>query len=258
MSKLNLPIHPSKRHPLTGKPLQAVWVRPDGRVMWPVIGGAPDPEPAPTPPAPTPPAPTPPAPAPTPPAPAPEPDKDLGFPKDTPVAQMKPEQQAAYWQHQARKHEDRNKEWQTVAGGKTAAEVKKDLEAAAALAREKLSDHEKAVEDAKTAGRSEAVNEYGPKAVKAALKILLGDMPEAEQEAEIDLLDLSKFITDGEVDTAKVRRAAEKIAPAGKGGDRLRNYGAGDRRTDKTSGVAAGRSLYEERHGGKSKSTTTT
>lgn len=37
-----LPIHPTKRHPLTGQPIRALWVRPDGRTMWPIMGGAPD------------------------------------------------------------------------------------------------------------------------------------------------------------------------------------------------------------------------
>lgn len=173
---------------------------------------------------------------------------------------MKSAEQVAYYKHQARKHEERATEYRTAAGGKTAAEVKTDLEAAAALAREKLSDHEKAVEDAKASARAEVAGEYGPKAARAAIKLLLGDMPDAEQEAEIELLDLSKFVTDsGDVDTAKVRRAAEKIAPAGKDGvSRIRDFGAGDRRTDKTSGVAAGRDLFRERRASKSEPTTTT
>ena len=29
-----------------------------------------------------------------------------GFPESTPIADMKPEHQAAYWKHQSRKHED--------------------------------------------------------------------------------------------------------------------------------------------------------
>lgn len=34
-----LPIHPSLLHPLTGEPLRALWIRPDGRACWPIIGG---------------------------------------------------------------------------------------------------------------------------------------------------------------------------------------------------------------------------
>lgn len=270
--QLNLPIHPSLRHPLTGAPLQAVFVDKHGRPRYPIMGGAPDdgggddaaakaaadaktaadaaaaktaadkaaadkaaadaktdrPKPG-----------------------------ELGyFPPDTAKADMKPEERLAYDAFQSRKHEGRSREWHEAFGGKTAAQVKEELES---LRREKLSDHEKAVEDAKKTGREEAVGEYAPKAVKTALKLLLGDMPDAEKEAEIELLDLRKFITEsGDVDTDKVRRAAEKISPpAGTAGQqRLRNYGAGDRRTDKSSGVAAGRDLYKERR--KTTSSTTT
>ena len=35
-----LPIHPQHRHPLTGEPIRALWVRPDGRVMWPILGAS--------------------------------------------------------------------------------------------------------------------------------------------------------------------------------------------------------------------------
>lgn len=37
MSKL-LTLHPSKRHPLTGRRLEAVGVLPNGKVIWPVLG----------------------------------------------------------------------------------------------------------------------------------------------------------------------------------------------------------------------------
>lgn len=38
----HLPTHPTKRHPLTGAPIQAIWVRPDGRAMWPILGASED------------------------------------------------------------------------------------------------------------------------------------------------------------------------------------------------------------------------
>lgn len=88
--------HTTKYHPHTGAPIVPIWIRPDGRAMWPILGASPDDEPTPAPapapvptPVPTPapaPAPTPtptPAPAPTPaptPAPAPDPDEPLGEP----------------------------------------------------------------------------------------------------------------------------------------------------------------------------------
>ena len=32
-------LHPTKRHPLTGLPLQAAGVLPNGRIVWPILGG---------------------------------------------------------------------------------------------------------------------------------------------------------------------------------------------------------------------------
>ena len=32
-------LHPTKRHPLTGKPLEAIGVLPSGRIVWPILGG---------------------------------------------------------------------------------------------------------------------------------------------------------------------------------------------------------------------------
>lgn len=251
--KLNLPVHPTMRHALTGEPLRALYVDSKGRARYPIMGGAPDDPPV------DPPKTDPPADPPKtdPPADPPKTDapNDLGFPKDTPVAQMKPQEQAAYHLHQSRKHEGRSKEWQAAFDGKTAAEVKAELEA---LRREKLSDQEKAVEDAKKEAREAATREHGPKSVRAAFELLLGDMPQDDRDAEIDVLDLSKFLNDdGDVDTAKVRKAAEKLNPAVKAPhqQRVRNWPNGDRRTDKSSGVKAGRDLYADRR--KSTSSTT-
>lgn len=249
--KLNLPLHPTKRHPITGEPLRAVWVRPDGRVMWPIMGGAPDDQTgddtgtgagdadkgA-------------------------DADKDKGgsdagvddakdraFPANTPVAEMTAPQQAAYWQHQARKHETRATEYRQAAGGKTAAEVQSELDT---LRREKMSADERVIDDAKRQTREEVTREYGPRSVRTAFDLLLGDMPEGERNAELELLDLTKFLTDsGAVDTAKVRRAAEKIAPADKGtgsGSRVFDFGAGNRGgSGSSSGVAAGAELHASR-----------
>jgi len=98
-------------HPYTG--LQAIAVLPSGRIVWPIMGGSVDggqpqgtAEPATGQPAPV-------APAPTAPAPDQQPAQatagDRGYPDNTPVADMSVEQQAAYWRHHARKHEDRLK-----------------------------------------------------------------------------------------------------------------------------------------------------
>lgn len=259
--KLNqLPLHRSMRHPHTGQPIRALYVDKHGRPRFPIMGASPD-DPA---------------------------DKsgdngdagkgggdngdagdagkggdagtggksgsdaskDLGFPKDTPVAQMTPEQQAAYHLHQSRKHEGRSKEWASAFPGKTPAEIRAIVEKAEADRRNTLTLDEKTLEDTKAETRKATLAEIGPKAVKAAFDLLLGDMPEQDKAEVIDLLDLKKFLTDdNEVDTAKVRAHVARIAPAGKAPhqQRVRDFGAGPRRTDKSSGVKAGRELFADR-----------
>lgn len=254
-TKLNLPLHPSMRHPLTGEPLRAIYRDRHGRPRYPIMGGAPEgdddaakaaaakaaEEKAAA-------------------------DKaaadkaaadkaaadaankdDLGFPKDTPVAEMKPAEQAAYWQHQARKHEDRNKEWQKTLGGKTAAEIAAEREELTKLRDEKKSDGEKAVDEAKTQGRREASLALAPQMFDVAL----AHVEEDRRKVLIDTLDLSKVIKeDGTIDTDKVTSIAKTLAPPATGNDDP-DYGGGPRRTGTTSGVSAGRDRYRERYGKK-------
>lgn len=225
---LNLPLHPSKVHPLTGEPLRAIGFRRDGRVIWPIMGGAPDDGDAA-------------AKAATDAVAAQaatkaaedaaakaatdaaansdKSDDGKGFPANTPVAQMKPEEQAAYHLHQSRKHEGRATAYHQAVGGKSPEEVKAALEEAEKIRQQSLSEQERAVEEARKAGQQTAAGELGTKSVRAAFDLLLGDAMEKDAlNSEIDVLDLSKFLTDsGDVDTAKVRAHAQKIAPSGKG-----------------------------------------
>lgn len=247
MTAPRLPLHPSMRHPLTGQPLRAIALHPKtGRPVWPIMGGDDTVPPSDTPPADAPPADQPPAD--TPPAPPANPPADLGFPPNTPVAEMTLEQQVAYHKHQARKHETRASEYRQALGGKTAAEAQAELEQ---LRRDKMTAEERAIEDAKRQARDEATREYAPQSVRTAFDLLLGDMPEEERNAEIELLDLSKFLTSsGAVDTAKVRRAAERIAHTdkGSGNGQQFDFGAGRRGgTQPDAGVSAGASRYAAR-----------
>lgn len=181
-----------------------------------------------------------------------------GFPANTPVDKMTADQQAAYYRHQARKHEDRNKDILKLTGGKYGDDLKADLEELARLRQAQMTDGEKAVEEARRTARDEATREYGPKSVRTAFELLLGNMPDEDRNAEIELLDLSKFLTDsGDVDTAKVRSHAEKIAPAdkGQGSNQRHDFGAGRRGAGAAkTGISAGAELYAA----KKKSSTTT
>ena len=236
----HLPVHPTKRHPHTGAPLRAIFVRRDGRVFWPMLGGddtvptAEDKAAAE--------------------AKAAEDDAaakaaedarnsspkegEVGyFPAATPRASMTPEQQIAYDAFHGRKHEGRAKEWSSAFPGKTAAEIKEIVDAAEAARRNTLTLDEKTLEDAKAEARKSALADAGPKAVKSAFDLLLGDMPQKDKDEHLDVLDLSKFLTDDhEVDTVKVRAAVARIQPDKGQGKPPRDYGQGTR----SSGAPAG------------------
>lgn len=257
---LDLPIHPSLTHPLTGLPLVGVGFRADGRVIWPVLGGSKDND-----------------------------DKggkddkddkddksdtdddkggksdddtggDKGFPEATPVSEMTSEQQAAYWKHQSQRHEKRGKFLLKLTGAKDGDEafdaLKAELEELEKLRTEKLSDAEKAVESAKKAAKAEAQNEFGPKLARIAFEAALAHIEDDDERDElIDALNLTSVIkADGEIDTAKVRSIANKIAPTDKGaGTKRHDYGGGRRRGQQTTGVKAGADLFAE---SRNKSTT--
>lgn len=172
-----------------------------------------------------------------------------GYPDKTPVAEMPADQQVAYWKHQARKHEDRVKgmsDYETVKAERdhlkqaTQTDAEKAIEAARAEATE--------------AARAEARKETLPALVKAEFKAAAAGKIPAERLATIlDPLDLTKFLdaTGAEVDTDKVQQYVDGLAPDGKKWPDMGQGRRGD--TTKTTGVGAGKSLYEERRGGKKK-----
>lgn len=238
----HLPGPVSKRHPLTGEAIVPLWIRPDGRACWPMMGGDDTNDPPADPPS------DPPTDLANPPA-DPPPPTDRGFPANTPVAQMTPEQHAAYERHQARKHEGRATEYRTASGGRTPAEVKAALEEYDALKRDTMTERERAVEDAKREARESTAREFGTKSVRTAFELALRNLPEQDRKDFIEDLDLSRFLTDsGDVDTAKVLTRAEKIAPTDKDQGPRFDFGGGTRGTTRPeSGVAAGAALYAAR-----------
>lgn len=168
------------------------------------------------------------------------------FPADTPVKDMTPEQQAAYHQHHARKHEDRVKAYGDWTPAKIAALVKERDE----LATKGQTAEQKAIEDAKREGRTEVLGQLASERVKNAFeKALTGRTPDAS--ALLDL-DRSKFAKDDgtadvEAITAWVGEHSAATGPAPKkpidlGGGRTRGDNAGA-----SKGVGAGRDLYADR-----------
>jgi hypothetical protein len=184
--------------------------------------------------------------------------KDKGYPANTPISAMTADQRAAYFEDKARTEENRRKELLKLTGGKYGDDLKAEMTELARLREERMSDAEKAVDEARKTVRAEVSQEYGPRMVRTAFDLLLGDMPEQERTDAIEVLDLSKFLTtDGNVDTAKVKAHAAAIAPAkDMGGSTRRDFGQGPRGNTgaKKTGVAAGADLFAARR----KPTTTT
>lgn len=163
------------------------------------------------------------------------------FPANTPVAEMSAEQQAAYWRDKARKHEDRVKAF----GDYTPDAIAGLVQERDQLRTASQTDQEKAVEEAKEAGRAEVRTVLANERVKVALeKALNGRIPDAG--ALLDL-DRSQFVNGDAADTAAinawVNEHSTESTSSAKG---LRDLGQGrERGTDAPNkGVNAGRELF--------------
>jgi hypothetical protein len=251
-------------HPHTGQPILPLWIRPDGRACWPIMGASPD-DPPKDEPKNDPPKDDPPKDEPKNDPPKDEPKNDppkdddpkaLGynFPADTRRADMTREQQIHYDAFQSRKHESRVKAYRQAVGDKDPEQVKAELDRLYALEREKMTEDERKVADARAEGRTEAAREIGLETAEDLLRTLLGDMPTSEKDELVDTIDLTKVLKDsGAADTDKVRKLAERIAPRqGRGNGRL-DFGGGRERGshEPTSGVQAGAERYRAQKGQK-------
>lgn len=123
--------------------------------------------------------------------------KDNGFPKDTKVEDMEMPQQVAYWHAQSKKQ-------QKLAEGKADPDelqaAKDELEK---LKKDKLTDSEKAIADARDEARREGENigseRYLREAVTARFQLLTGKTDE-EVVTTFDVVDPKKFLDDkGEI-----------------------------------------------------------
>lgn len=163
--------------------------------------------------------------------------QDLGFPADTRPDDMEPDQRAAYFQHQAKKHENRNKDWRAALGGKLPDEVKAELDELEKLRAQGRTEQENAVEDAKKTALAEAAAQYGSRLVAAEFKAALAHLVTTDQQGQADTkrrddiiagLNLTSYLTSsGDVDTDKVTSYAATIAPAGKGTGDQQDIGGG-------------------------------
>lgn len=230
---LDLPVHPTNRHPLTGQPLRAVGYRRNGEPIWPILGGDDTVEPAG--------------------GQQQEPGSsgggqqpaggtggvqnatddqgnDLGYPANTRVAEMTAEQQASYWRHHAQKHEGRYK---SLVGDKSFDDAKTALEQYEEIQRQQMTPAEQALTAAREEGKTEGITSERRKAATAIFKATL----EAKGLDESDVAELTAnfsvdgYITDDGVDTTKIANFAARFAKSGTDDTerRRRDYGGGNR-----------------------------
>lgn len=81
-----------------------------------------------------------------------------------------------------------------------------------------MSETERAIAEAKAAGRTEAASEFGKRLVKSELAIAAAKRNPDFDTAGLDYLDLSRFVgDDGEPDAKAIAGAVERLVPAPSG-----------------------------------------
>jgi hypothetical protein len=150
-----------------------------------------------------------PAPTPTPPA-APAPTPDKGYPDGTPIDDMTPPQQAAYWKAQSRRHEDRSKSFGNLTPDDLTA-LREKAARADALDHELSSEADKAVKAARDEESAKAI----PRVVRAEFKAAAKGVLTAEQlTALLEDRDLSKYAdAKGDPDEDKIANLVKAFAP---------------------------------------------
>lgn len=182
---------------------------------------------------------------------------ERGYPEGTPVADMTPEQQAAYWKYHARKHENTARSFE---GGLSAADAKALQDKLAALEAEKLSADERALQEAQRqaaeAARVEAEQVWVPKLHRAQVKAVASTRLDDESLGLfLEGTNLGAFVgEDGEIDSAKLTKYLDAFkGPTVPG--KFHAEKIGTPRPQHSAPGAGGRAEAEKRFG---KKTTTT
>lgn len=137
-------------------------------------------------------------------------DTDRGYPENTPLVEMSVEQREAYWRHHARKWED------TAKARADYDELKTRAEQYDALLATTQTDHERAVEEARKAGRSEALTAAGDQLVEQWIRAAAANrLPQDTVNGLLKDLNLSNFYTQTNgVNTDKVWSLVNSLIPA--------------------------------------------
>jgi hypothetical protein len=133
-----------------------------------------------------------------------------GYPDHTPVQNMPPEQQAAYWRAYARRNEDRIKQM----GDYT--QLKEQAEAYQKHLAETATEQQKAVTAAEQRGRQAALAEAGSQMVEAYVRAAAtGRMSDEQVGTLLQGLDRTRFVNpaNGQVDAQMISGYIAMLAP---------------------------------------------
>jgi hypothetical protein len=183
---------------------------------------------------------------------------ETGFPAGTPLEQMSSDQREAYWKHQARKHEDRNKAYGSLTPEQVT-ELRAKAKRADELDLELGTTADKAAAKAADEAKTETRNQYQPALIQARLDAAAARAGVSEEDLAkaVEFADITKFLTDdGQVDTDRVKAFVATITPAatqqqtrtGPTASGQGNRSGNSRSAPATGAVSAGRDLYEQLH----------
>jgi hypothetical protein len=166
-------------------------------------------------------------------------ETDKGFPAETKIVDMTPEEQAAYWKFQSRKHEGRANTLAAEAEAKNKPEVKPEVKPEANAPIDAAELRKQILAEIKL--------EQAPDLVRNQFKSLIGDrLPETSRDAILEDLNTAKYVKeDGSIDTDAIKARAEVIAPASEKRVRKVRPHQGDRRQESITSVQSGRELFE-------------
>jgi hypothetical protein len=176
-------------------------------------------------------------------------DKDLGFPKDTPLVEMDDKQQIAYWKHHARKHEGTANARADYDQQKADAEKWRQAQEDNKKPDQKLLDD--AVREAADKARREEQAKLAPRLVKAEFKATAaGKLSKELLDAFLEDVNHTVYLKDdGELDTEKIQKRVDALAPAGtQQKQQQRQTHQGYRPADGATSVTVGRDLYASRN----------
>jgi len=174
-------------------------------------------------------------------------DKDLGFPKDTPLVEMNEKQQIAYWKHHARKHEGTANARADYDQQKADAEKWRKAQEDNKAPDQKILDD--AVREAAEKARKEEQGKLAPRLVKAEFKAAAaGKLSKELLDAFLEDVNHSVYLKeDGELDTDKIQKRVDALAPQQQQQRKLPNH-QGYRPTDGATSVTNGRDLFASRN----------